>query len=77
MKVKVKDQLLDEINALNIFKNHENKGFSFFSEFKMSTYIRGIEEAIVELAKERKLEDQYIHMLARSYSNWYSCACDR
>ena len=53
MKVKVKDQILDEINALNIFKNHENK--EFFSEFKMSVYIRGVEEAVVQLAKERKL----------------------
>ena len=55
MKRGDKDIILEKIKALEIFKNHKNRGLSFFPEFKKSIYIRGIEEAIVKLAKDKKL----------------------
>ena len=47
-----KDLLLEKFETLNIFNNIN---YDNFNQFKLSIYIRGVEEAVVALAKERIL----------------------
>ena len=47
--------MLDKFQSLDFFKDNKYSSLKYFSQFKTSIYIRGIEEAIVSMAKDRKL----------------------
>lgn len=55
MGIDYKDEILYQIESLDIFSSYKKKELNNFSQFKKCIFIRGIEEAIVSLAKEKKL----------------------
>ena len=50
-----KDFLLEKFNNIKIFNDEKYNNLKNFKQFKTSIYIRGVEEAVVSLAKDRKL----------------------
>ena len=49
------DLIFDRINKIDLFPENNLKGLKYSKEFKISLFIRGIEESIVKLAKNKVL----------------------
>ncbi len=49
------DQIFNSLNTINLFPENNLKDLKYSDEFKISLFIRGIEESIVKLAKNKVL----------------------